>query len=558
MRLRTRVPPGEPRIRRLGGLAALAALWAGAVSAQERADLVLHHGKIAVVDDAFSLHQAIVIRNGRVLAVGGNELVARYRADRSIDLGGRLVIPGFDDTHIHIEGDPVWYVDLTEVGSIEEMVALIAAKARELGPGRWITGYGWSEDQLAEHRKPLRADLDRAAPDNPVVMARAGGHSAVGNGLALRQARIDRATADPDHGVIEHDEAGEPNGVVRERSDLFFDLVPAATTEELRPSFVAHLERLLSLGITSLIQAGVTPEGYREWEWAYRTYPGRLPRAAVQIYWQGAAAMQAFGRKTGDGDEWLRVGAVKMLVDGGFTGPAAYTLQPYRGQPTYRGKLNYTPDQLYQAVREGHALGWQFGLHTIGDGAIVLAVATFDRVLREAPRADHRHYLNHFSMRPPDSTLDRMARHGILVSQQPNFTYTLDGRYQANLEGWRLAHNNPLRSVLDHGVFLAFSSDILPIGPMVGLAAAVTRKGMSGRVFGADERLTMAEAIRAYTRNGAYLTREEAEKGTLEPGRLADLIVLSADLLTIAPERIADTQVDLTVLGGRIVYERRP
>ncbi len=533
-------------------------LAAAPLAAQEPADLVLHHGKIAVVDDAFSIYQAIAIRDGRVLAVGGNDLTTRYRAVRTIDLGGRLVIPGFDDTHIHISGDPAWHLDLSEVTSIAEIQRLVTAKARELGPGRWITGYGWSEDQLAERRKPLRGDLDQAAPDNPVALSRAGGHSAVGNSLALRLAKIDRSTPDPDRGVIEHDQRGEPNGVVRERSDLFYRLVPEPSVEELRPSFVAHLERLLSLGITSLIQAGVNPDEYAEWERAYRTHAHALPRATVQIYWQGADQMKAFGRKTGDGDEWLRVGAVKMLVDGGFTGPAAYTLAPYRGQPTYRGKLNYTPDELYQAVRAGHALGWQFGLHTIGDGAIVLAVNTFDRVLRESPRADHRHYVNHFSMRPPDSTVDRMAQDGILVVQQPNFTYTLEGRYEANLEGWRLEHNNPLRSVLDHRVFMAFSSDILPIGPMVGLYAAVTRKGMSGRVFGADERLTMPEAIRAYTRNGPFVTREEHLKGTLEPGRLADLIVLSDDLLTIPTERILQTKVDLTILGGRVVYERRP
>lgn len=534
---------------------ALAAL-AAPLTAQEPADLLLHHGKIAVVDDAFSIHQAIAIRDGRVLAVGGNDLVARYRATRSIDLAGRLVIPGFNDTHIHIEGDPAWYIDLTQVRSIAELERLVTAKAGELGPGRWITGYGWSEDALAERRKPLRADLDRAAPDNPVVLARAGGHSAVANTRALRLAKIDRDTPDPEHGVIEHDRAGEPNGVIRERWDLVSSLAPEPAPAELRPSFVAHLTRLLSLGITSLIQAGVNPDGFAEWEWAYRAHPGELPRATVQIYWQGEEGMKAFGRKTGDGDEWLRVGAVKMLVDGGFTGPAAYTLAPYRGQSTYRGRLNYTPDELYQAIRAGHALGWQFGLHTIGDGAIVLAVNTFDRVLRESPRPDHRHYVNHFSMRPPDSTLDRMARDGILVAQQPNFTYTLEGRYEANLEGWRLEHNNPLRSLLDHHVFLALGSDILPIGPMVGLYAAVTRNGSSGRVFAAEERLTRAEAIRAYTRNGAYLTREEALKGTLEPGRLADLIVLSDDLLTIPPDRILSTRVDLTVLGGRVVYER--
>jgi hypothetical protein len=222
----------------------------------------------------------------------------------------------------------------------------------------------------------------------------------------------------------------------------------------------------------------------------------------------------------------------------------------------FRGTLNYSPDSLYKVVKAAHALGWQMGFHAIGDGAIELTVNIFDRVLRESPKADHRNYLNHFSMLPPEETLATMARDSILVTQQPNFTYTLESRYQQTLDGARLAHNNPIATPVKRGVFMAFSSDILPIGPMVGLYAAVTRKGKSGAVYGADETVPMMQALRAYTRNGAYLTREERLKGTLAPGKFADVIVLSDDLLTIPPDRILTTKVDLTVLGGRVVFER--
>ena len=295
-----------------------------------------------------------------------------------------------------------------------------------------------------------------------------------------------------------------------------------------------------------------------EWERVYREHRGELPRAAVQIRWPGEAALRDFGRKSGDGDEWLRVGALKVYVDGGFTGPSAYTIDPYKGLPGFRGTLNRAPDSLYLIARAAHAMGWQMGFHTIGDGAIALAVSVFDRVLRELPRADHRNYLNHFSMLPPDSTLATMVRDSILVAQQPNFTYTLEQRYAQVLDGARLAHNNPVATPMRRGVVMAFSSDILPIGPMVGLYAAVTRKGKSGAVYGAEERVPMVVALRAYTRGGAYLTREERRKGTIQPGMLADVIVLSADLLTIPPEQILETRVDLTVLGGRVVYRRTP
>jgi predicted amidohydrolase YtcJ len=276
----------------------------------------------------------------------------------------------------------------------------------------------------------------------------------------------------------------------------------------------------------------------------------------VQILWAGREKMIAFGKKTGDGDDRLRVGAIKLFVDGGFTGPAAYTLAPYKNQGDYRGQLRYSEKDLYEIVKAGNELGWQMGFHTIGDGAIKMLADIFARVLHESPHPDHRYYFAHFSMLPPEDTLKEISENHLLVSQQPNFTYTLEQRYADNLEGARLQHNNPVATLTRHGIFMAFSSDILPIGPIVGLYAAVIRKGKSGTVYGADERISMAEAIRHYTRDGAYLTRQEKVKGTLEPGKLADMIVLNSDLLAIEPNQILMTKVDLTIVGGQVVYER--
>jgi predicted amidohydrolase YtcJ len=535
--------------------------------APEPVDLVLHNGKVVTLDDRDRVTSALAIRDGKILAVGGESLVARYRAARVVDLRGRMAMPGFDDSHIHIFGRARRDISLAAVRSIRELQDSLRVKARLLGPGQWITGDGWAEENFEEQRLPVRADLDAAAPMNPVFLVRAGGHSSASNSLALRRAGITRDTPQPASGMIEHDAAGELTGIIRERSDLVRRLIPQATADELRPSFVQALRDLLALGITSIIQAGAITQGidsvygkptWPEWERAYRDHRGELPRAAVQIYWRGADDLRAFGKRPGDGDEWLRVGALKLLVDGGFTGPSAYTLAPYKGMPGFRGTLNLSPDSLYQTVKAAHALGWQLGFHAIGDAAIQLTVDIFDRVLRESPRPDHRHYLNHFTMLPPTGTLATMARDSILVTTQPNFTYTLESRYRQVLDGTRLAHNNPLATPMRHGAFIAFSSDILPVGPMVGLYAAVTRKGKSGTVYGSDEAMPMMRALRAYTRNGAYLTREEHLKGTLEVGKLADIIVLSQDLLTIPPGRILNTKVDLTVLGGRVVYERVP
>lgn len=527
-------------------------------------DLVLRSGKVFDPGTG-QISQAVVMRAGKILMTGTNEAAdkAKNRDARVIELNGRLVIPGFNDTHIHIRGDAPHYVELGDAKSIQEIKTRVAAKAKEVGKGNWVTGYGWSEDQLEEKRKPTRYDLDAAAPDNPVVLTRAGGHSVTSNSKALEIAKIDRSTPDPEKGVIEKDpRSGVPTGIVRERNDLFYKFVPDATPDQLRGSLTQHLKDLFAKGITSIIVAGVTVDEYAEWEKIYAGDPN-LPRTALQIRWTLPETLKKFGRKAGDGNEHLRVGAIKIFVDGGFTGPAAYTIAPYKGQGDYRGKLTMREDELARAFKTAHEMGWQLGLHTIGDGAIRLAVDALSKIINESPRPDPRHYLNHFSMTPPDETYRKMKAAGIWIAQQPNFTYTLEGRYCDNLDDARLQLNNPVATPMKRfGIFTSLSSDILPIGPMVGLYAATTRKGMSGAVYGPQEKITMREAIQAYTQNGAYFTWEEKVKGTLAPGMLADLVVLSDDLLsddltTVKPEKILDVKPDYTILGGRIVYRRK-
>ena len=541
------------RSARLPAVLAAAALGC---AAPEPADLLLHSGVVLALDDAGTTGTALAIRGGKVLAVGGGELRDRVRAGREVDLRGRTAMPGFNDAHIHIRGRARRHIPLGGVSSIEELRGLVAAKAAALGPGAWITGYGWSEDALRERRRPLRADLDAASPENPVLLTRAGGHSAVASSLALSLAGVGRNTPQPDGGSIERGPDGEPNGIIRERQDLVARLVPEAGPEELRASFLAALRELPRLGITSILHAGVAPAGFALWESVYAAHGEDLPRAAVQIRWAGKEAMEAFGRRSGAGDERLRVGPLKVFVDGGFTGPAAYTEAPYRGEDSYRGSLVRPEPEFREIVREAHRMGWQFAFHAIGDAAIGLAVSAFAEALAEEPRPDHRHALNHFTVPPSDETMERMAALGILVIQQPNFTYTLEGRYREYLDGERLERNNPIRSPMDRGVFVALSSDILPIGPLVGLYAATTRKGMSGEVYGPEEAISMEEALIAYTRNGAFITREEEIKGTLAPGMLADVVVLSEDPRAVAPETLLDLEVELTIVGGRVLYEK--
>ena len=522
----------------------------------EQVDLLFHNGQILTVDDTFTVHSVLVVNDGKVVGSGDQDLMAKFRPATTVDLQGKTLMPGFVDSHTHISGDAERYIDLTDVGSIVEMQALVRAKAQVLADDQWITGYGWSEDELIEQRKPTRYDLDDAAPNNPVVLTRAGAHSAVASSLALAAAQITAQTPDPEGGVIERDRTGEPSGIIRERHNLVLDLVPAATEAELASSLAVNLNALLAKGITSITDAQKTPAEYRRWQSVYEQRQLPLPRAKLQFEWHDPVAIQTLKEDVGEGDDWLAIGPIKIFVDGGFTGPAAYTREPYRDQPTYRGYLNMAEQALVSQINEIHDAGWQMGIHAIGDAAIELVVDTLAKTLTRNPRDDHRHYLNHFSMRPPQATMDKMAAHGIHITQQPNFTYTLEGRYAVNLDGWRLAHNNPLRSPMEAGVRVALSSDILPIGPMVGLYAATTRRGMSGKVYGPDEAISIEEAIRAYTEISAYINFDEDIKGTLEPGKYADLIILPADILRVTPEQLMDLSVEQTYLQGQLVYQR--
>ena len=517
-------------------------------------DLILTNGKVLTVDSEFSIRNTVVVDDGIIIETGDAELTRKYKSQKIVDLEGKVIMPGFNDSHTHIRGRPQRYIELGKVTSIVEIQELISNKIAEIGEGEWITGYGWSEDELDEGRRPLRRDLDAAAPSNPLILTRAGGHSAVSNSMALNLAGVTLATPQPEGGVIERGEDGELNGIIRERQELVGRLVPDSTYEELIASLEINLNDLLRLGITSITDASKPPSQFAMWEELYKTATLPLPRSQVQFQWFDVQGINEVKARVGEGTDFLKIGPIKVFADGGFTGPAAYTLEPYRNQGEYRGYLNMPPRELAAHLKEIHDAGWQMGIHAIGDAAIVMVVNILADALEDNPRQNHRHYLNRFSMRPPELTMKLMAEHQIHITQQPNFTYTLEGRYVDNLDGWRLQHNNPLRSPMDYGLKVAISSDILPIGPMVGIYAAVTRKGMTGTIYGADEAITREEAIRAYTETGAYLNFEEDFKGTLEPGKFADMIVLSDDILTITDEEIMNIEILSTYVDGELVY----
>ena len=542
------------------------------------ADLLLDNGKILTIDSKSSISSAVVVKDGKILAIGGPEIAKRYTASKVIDLKGRMLLPGFTDSHVHIQAMAGRAIDMTGLRSIADLQNRLRAKAMELGPGEWITGSGWDEALFSEKRNPSKVDLDAATPNNPVVLTRAGGHSAVGNSMAIKIAGIDRNTPDPEFGVIEKDSAGEPNGIIREANNLYYKHVPREKWDSLRPSYIKSIKALLPLGITSFHSAstsiddepvgkgGVADPGsgltFSRLKTIYKEMGSDLPRVTTYISYPGPQRLKAFPMRSGDGDIQVRLGGIgETSVDGGFTGPTAWTLVDYKGMPGFRGKGRFTNTELQAIVDDSARNGWQMALHAIGDAAIVQTVNAYTKALNsiQGPGRqgkDRRWFLDHFTIMPPEETMRTMARDGIMIAQQPNFLYNLEGRYETTLDDWRLAHNNSVATPRKLGVFVAFSSDNLPIGPLVGLYAAITRKGPSGRVHGADEAVSRMDAIRMYTLNPAYLSWEEKIKGSLEPGKLADMIVVDHDLLTMPEAEIMSTHVDMTFVGGKLVYHR--
>ncbi|BAK67784.1 conserved hypothetical protein [Sphingobium sp. SYK-6] len=561
-------------------IATLSAALAGTPALADQADMLLFNGKVLTVDKAFSVRSAVAVKDGKIVAVGGQELLKRFPKAERIDLTGRTLMPGFIDTHIHVTGLAHRAIEPDKAKSIAEIQQMVAAKAKALGPGEWITGYGWDEALLAEKRVPTRADLDVAAPNNPVVLTRAGSHSSVSNSAALALAGIDASTPDPDGGLIERGADKEPNGIIRERSDLVTRLVPPDSKEQMRPSYIARLKWLLSLGITTVMEAFTSiddePVGkggldrskaggafsglhsWAEFRSIYAEMGPELPRMISYIAWPGAERLKAFPYKTGYGDDRLKLGPIgETPYDGGFTGPTAFTKEDYKGLPGFRGTTFYSQDVAREIVSTAGALGWQIGIHAIGDQAIEDIAKIYDDELKAHPKKDHRWFLSHFTMIPSVETMEMMARNGTWAAAQPNFLYNLQGRYEQTLEGYRLQHNNPVGVPLKHGVKIAFGSDNLPIGPMVGLYVAITRKGADGKVFAPEEAVSREEAIRLYTEKAAYLGWDEKKKGTLEVGKFADMVVLDKDPMTVPAEQLLSTKVDMTIVGGKVVYERR-
>ncbi len=533
-------------------------------------DLILHNATIYTLNPALPRCSAIACKDGRIVAVGDDTdvLALAGPATRRIDLGGRTVIPGINDAHNHMleMGLKLRRIGLDDCTSIAEMVERVRAVAALTPAGQWIVGEGWNESLFREGRLPNRHDLDAATTAHPVLLKRFFNMDVV-NTRALELAGVTAATLDPAGGKIEREADGAPTGILRAAAkELCRRLLPAPTQAECVEALEAAGRAYLSYGITSILDPGLRPWEIQAYLAARRA--GRLPvRANLLVSWHGfresetrdelEARAAAFGGLSGLGDEWLRIGALKMAIDGGTTSHTAWMFQPFLGEDRVYDYNRLDPEELVEFFTRGHTLGWDIGIHAIGDRAHHEAARAFAEVIAAHPR-EHRHNLIHGYFATEES-LQHMAQHGLAVVIQPTFIYYEGDDLFRDVGPELAARYKPMRTYLDWGIRVVATSDVpstVHFNPFIGLYALVTRKSWKGTLIAPDQAVSREEALYAYTVAGAWLTREEHLKGPLAPGMLADMAVLDRDYFACPAEEIKDIQVELTILGGQVVYER--
>ncbi|MEZ5293310.1 MAG: amidohydrolase [Vicinamibacterales bacterium] len=501
----------------------------------------------------------VAIRDGVVAAVGDARAAAAAGPHaRTFDLGGRTVIPAFHDPHAHI-----WkmghllttMVDLRGVSGLGELVAKVTACRGRLPAGAWILGRGFNEAAMAEGRMPTRVELDRAAPGQPVVLTRTCGHIYAVNSAALAAAGITAATAAPVGGEIGRDDAGEPTGILRETAmGLVTRVLPPPTADDYERMIAAALRHQLSLGITMSACCGVSPELLA----VYRAMDagGRLPaRITVMPFRRVDGVAAPVPLPEAHVSPMLRVDTVKFLADGGLSGATAALSVPYRHADT-RGVLRFDRDELEALCRESHDAGWRIATHAIGDVTIEQVLDIYE-ALGPHPRG-LRHRIEHFGL-PSAAQLARAARLGVVAVPQAIFLLELGRNFREYLPDALLPRCYPLRAMLDAGVTVALSSDAPVVGddnPLSGMAAAVLRRDRDGRTLLPDQALTAEEALDAYTRGAAEAVGLEDRLGTIAKGRWADLAVLTGNPLTTPADGLSELSVEMTLLGGQVVYER--
>ena len=534
------------------------------------ADMIFKNGVVVTVDSANSLCEAVAVKGNRIVYVGDNAGVEMWLGpDTSvIDLAGRALLPGFIDSHMHLGmtgQNAAVIIDcnsnkVTSISQIQQKIREAAAKAPK---GAWIKATGYEQSKLKEGRHPTRDELDEAAPDNPVQLTRCCLHMGVYNTLALKAGGV----TGPEMfapGEVVVDENGRMTGLLKETACTYMWDKVIYTKDEYIRSFKAANDILLSYGVTSM------HDGSFYGEETIGLYQDACRNGIIKVRMYNLL-YHAYGKKKtiewvndfistgihgGLGDDHFRLGHVKILIDGSTSGPSCATSQPYSHDPALKGIQLYTQEEADDIIIKAHNAGFNVSAHAVGDVAVDVILTAIERAMAQNPRPC-RHRIEHCGI-INENLLSRIKKAGIVPVPNPGF-FNENAEIYVKYYGDRVNWMFPLRSYLDNGITAALGSDspVIEADPMIGLYGALTRADKcSGIVAGKDQRIGIMDAIRMYTYNGAYASLEEKIKGSIEPGKLADLVILSENILDTPVEELKSLKADMTVIDGQIVYER--
>ena len=524
-------------------------------------EVILFNGAFWTVNSRQPRGQAVAISGGRFLAIGSNEEVLALAAGnaKKVDLGGKTVLPGFIDAHSHPAVAGLSHLRMVDcdLRSIAEILKALGERAAKTPASEWVLGFKYDDTKTAEGRPLTLAELDAALPDHPVFVEHRGGHTAWMNTQALNRAKLTPQTPDPAGGQYDRDPAtGALTGRVRESAkESVAHLIPTNYTRDDHREGVRLITQMMTrTGVTSVTDALGSPDDLRAYQDAREA--GQLKmRVYCHIYHTFMDQMLAAGIKTGFGDDWVRVGAQKMICDGSISERTARLSQPYIGRPNDFGILVTDEETLYQQARKAHAAGWQLGTHANGDVGIDVALRVYERLQKEMPRKDARYRLEHCTV-VNNSLIARMKDLGAIPTPFSTYVY-YHGEKMKEYGAERVNHMFALRSFLDAGIRPTQASDYPPgpFEPMMALQSEVTRTDTKGNLWGPQQKITLEEAIRVGTMNGAYASYEENLKGSIEAGKLADLVVLGRDVFKEDPSNIVNIPIERTMVGGQWVWE---
>ncbi len=543
------------------------------VATAEEANLILVNARVWTENPAQPIAQAIALDGSHILAVGDNAEIRKLAGPntRLIDLGGRLLLPGFNDAHVHfmIGGSSLITVQLGAANSQAELRERVAAFAKTLPSGAWLRNGLWDHQRWNPPNLPDHELIDDVCGDHPAFLWRLDGHMALANALALKLAGIDRNTKDVPGGEIVRDKEGNPTGILKDAATALVEhIMPPLSAEEQDHAMEAAMRNAAAHGVTSVQNMADNSEDHNQ-PAIFREFQKfeRSGKLTVRIY--EAEPVRDFknlddvGIVAPFGSAYLRIGNLKAFADGALGSETAWMNEPFTNHPGYSGLASpdlLDVDRFYEELRQADKAGLQISIHAIGDRANRTILDLYARLEKDNGSADRRLRIEHAQHLLP-ADYPRFAQLGVIASMQPYHAID-DGRWAVSELGpGRIQSSYAWKSLLDAGASLAFGSDwpVAPLDPLMGIYAATTRRTLDGKNPNGwipEQRITVAQAVHAYTVGSAYAEHQEKVKGSIEPGKLADLVVLSDDIFTIPPEAIEKTKVDMTIFDGKVIYQR--